>query len=117
MNDQNESMSHWRLLLEPSSAELLKEAESGDFRQVSRLGRLRERWGAGLAAAALELVAARRRAAVKFPSFPALVGDVAGVEQATGFLVAQHKAGRFSRLAPVIKTTLDLRVKPLKGFG
>ena len=100
MNDQNDSMPHWRRLLEPSSAELLKEAESGDFRQASRLERLRDRWGGGLAAAALELVAARRSGAAKFPSLPGLVGDVAGVEQATGFLVAQHKAARFSRLAP-----------------
>ena len=100
MNDQNDSMTHWLQLLDAASADLLKEAEAGDFRQVSRLGRLRERWGAGLAAAALELVAARRSAATKFPSLPGLVGDVAGVEQATGLLVAQHKAGRFSRLAP-----------------
>ena len=100
MNDQNDSMTYWRRLLEPASAELLKEAESGDFRQASRLERLRERWGGGLTAAALELVAARRSGAAKFPSLPALVGDVAGVEQATGFLVAQHKAARFSRLSP-----------------
>ena len=68
MNDQNDSMTHWRRLLEPSSAELLKEAESGDFRQASRLERLRDRWGGGLAAAALELVAARRSGAAKFLS-------------------------------------------------
>ena len=73
MNDQNDSMTLWHRLLEPSSAELLEEAESGDFRQVSRLERLRERWGAGLAAAALELVAARRSGAAKFPSPAALV--------------------------------------------
>lgn len=100
MNDQNDSITPWRRLLEPSSAELLKEAESGDFRQVSPVQRLRERWGAELAVAALELVAARRHGAAKFPAVPGLVGDVAGVEQATGLLVAGHKAERFSRLAP-----------------
>ena len=100
MNDQKSRIELWQRLLEPSSLELLEETAGGDPREVSWIQGLRERWGGELAAAALELAGARRRAVKKFPDFPGLVADIAGVEQATGALTAHHKAERFARLAP-----------------
>jgi len=100
MNEPETRIELWKRLLQPSSGELLAELETGDLHRISWLQALRESWGGELVSAALELVEARRRAAVKFPLQESLVADIAGVEQATGSLTASHKAERFKRLAP-----------------
>ena len=100
MNESETLIELWKRLLEPSSGELLAELEAGDLHRISWLQGLRESWGGELVSVALELVEARRRAAVKFPLGESLVADIAGVEQATGALTASHKAERFKRLAP-----------------
>jgi len=100
MNESETLIELWKRLLEPSSGELLAALETGDLHRISWLQALRESWGGELVSVALELVEARRRAAVKFPLRESLVADIAGVEQATGALTAGHKAERFKRLAP-----------------
>lgn len=100
MNESETRIELWRRLLQPSSGKLLAELEAGDLHRISWLQTLRESWGGELVSVALELVEARRRAAVKFPLQESLVADIAGVEQATGALTANHKAERFKRLAP-----------------
>lgn len=100
MNEPETRIGLWRRLIEPSSSELLAQAEAGDLSKLSWLQGLRESWGGELVSIALELVEARRRAAAKFPGQVNLVADIAGVEQATGALTAGHKARRFERLAP-----------------
>ena len=85
--------------------------------RVSQIGRLRKHHDAATVAVALDLVRARRKAAVKFaeagggalgatfdannepsvdPAAAGLILDPAGVEQATSTGVARHKAHRFA---------------------
>jgi len=61
---------------------------------------LRRLGDADLVRAAIELVSARRKASGKLRHADRIVADVAGVEQATGSDVAQHKAQRFAGLGP-----------------
>jgi hypothetical protein len=100
MNDTNDTLGLWQRLLEPGSADLLAAAGDIDPRNVASIERLRRDWPAELVAAALQLAAARRAARSKFPQANELIADVAGVEQATSHLVAEHKALRFQAIAP-----------------
>ena len=75
---------------------LLRAAGEVDAADVAAVERLRRGHAAESVAVALQLVAARRAAAVKFPGdAERLVADVAGVEQATSLAVARHKARRW----------------------
>ena len=65
MNEPETRIELWKRLLQPSSVELLAELEAGDLHRISWLQALRESWGGELVSVALELVEARRRAAVK----------------------------------------------------
>ena len=88
-------------------AELLRRAEAGDPTQVTQIARLRKRYATDEVAAALDLLAARRKAAAKFPDDAGrLIADPAGVEQATSRRVADHKAAQFRSAG--ITNVLDL---------
>lgn len=86
----------WRFLDTPAAAPLLRlaeEATPGDVRDVARLRRQAD---AEAATAALELAAARRKAAGKWPDDAwRIFADVPGIEMASSELAATHKAGRF----------------------
>ncbi|MEM8739829.1 MAG: hypothetical protein AAGG38_15310, partial [Planctomycetota bacterium] len=78
--------------------DLLAAADAIDPGRVADLARLRKHHPPDAVAVAVELLAARRKAAVKFPGLaPRLLADVPGVEQATPRHVADHKAQRFRR--------------------
>ena len=66
MNEPETRIELWKRLLQPSSGELLAELAAGDLHRISWLQALRESWGGELVSVGLELVEARRRAAVKF---------------------------------------------------
>lgn len=93
-------LSLWLNLLDPASRPLLEQAAATDPTDVASLARLRRSgWPAELVAAALDLIAARRKARAKFPSAglaDRLLADTQGVEQASSFAVAAHKARRFA---------------------
>ncbi|MEO1235618.1 MAG: hypothetical protein AAFX76_02395 [Planctomycetota bacterium] len=87
-------VSLWRRVL--ADVDLLREAAETDAERVASVSRLRKRHGAEEVAIALELTAARRKAAVKFPGHAGrMVADRAGAEQATSLAVARYKAERF----------------------
>lgn len=87
----------WRRVCEPRYAPLVEAA--GDADDAASIERLRRDWPSELVQVALQLAAARRKAATKFPDrADALVADPVGVEQATSQLVARHKAKRFAAL-------------------
>ena len=67
MNEPETRIELWKRLLQPSSGELLAELAAGDLHRISWLQALRESWGGELVSVGLELVEARRRAAVKQP--------------------------------------------------
>lgn len=101
-----EAMEAWKRLTEPGCAALIEAAAGCDAGNVSEIQRLRKDWPAELVRCALELVAARRKAAVKFPDRPDIVCDIPGVEQATSELVADHKARRFAEAG--VESLIDL---------
>ncbi len=75
---------------------LIREAAEVDATDVAAVGRLRRGYDAERVTVALELAAARRAAAVKFPGeAERIVADREGVEQATSLTVARHKARRW----------------------
>ncbi len=87
----------WRELTEPRHAELVAAAAGCDAHDPAQVQRLRRLADPPLATAALQLAAARRKAAAKFPDHAqTLLADAVGVEQATSRPVADHKAGRFA---------------------
>jgi len=104
----------WRELGEtPDPAGLLAAAAAADPRNPASVSRLRSLAGEGgraaaLAAAALELAEARRRAVRKFEGAADLWCDVAGVEQASGTLVARWKAERIRKILGAGAPILDL---------
>lgn len=78
-------------------APLMARAAAVDASDVSAVARLRRDYSATQVAVALELAAARRKAASKFGERAAtLVADVPGVEQASGASVAAYKARRLA---------------------
>lgn len=83
----------------PGGTDLLRDVTAlGPVPSVAAVARLRERHGAGRAAAALEIVAARRRAEPKFGERATeLFADLVGVEQASSLVIARNKAARFAR--------------------
>ena len=84
----------WRAVAD--DAALLQEAAEVDATDVAAVGRLRQNHDAERVAVALDLAAARRAAAVKFPdAAERIVADREGVEQATSLTVARHKARRW----------------------
>ena len=86
---------------------LLRAAGEVDAADVAAVVRLRRGHAAERVAVALQLVAARRAAAVKFPGeSERMVADVAGVEQATSLAVARHKARRWRDAG--VKRVVDL---------
>lgn len=98
-----EAPTAWGLLLEPVAAPLLGAVAAladPEAPSPAELTRLRRLGPAELVPYALELAAARRRAAHKLESAATLLADRAGVEQASGTRVARHKARRFAALAP-----------------
>jgi len=88
-------LGHWRRLVEPAAQPLLEHAAAIDPTDVSAVARLRRRWDKPLVDAALQLTAARRKAAGKFGErADRLVADPEGIEQASGATVARYKAQR-----------------------
>lgn len=76
---------------------LLTAAAACDPTDVASVSRLRKRYSAEQVAVALELCISRRKAEAKFPGRAAtLLADVPGIEQATAFTTATHKAQRYS---------------------
>ncbi len=100
----------WREVADgsPEMAALLEAVAAGDVTDAATLARLRDRWDPALLPVAIELVRARAKTRRKFPDAPDIVGDVAGVEQATGTVVARHKARRFAACLPAATPVFDL---------
>jgi len=94
--DDDHRVRVWERLLCKTREPLLREAAAIDPEDVKAIERLRRQWPQSLIAAALDLVAARRKAAEKFPHVEEIFADVAGIEQATSYQVAEHKAQRFA---------------------
>ena len=90
----------WRSLLTDDGARLVDEVEAFGAFDAATIDSLRSRWPADRVRAAIDLVTARRKAAVKFPDAAQLIADTEGVEQATAAPVAAHKAERFAALRP-----------------
>jgi hypothetical protein len=88
----------WERLMEPSNDALREAAGRVEVFDAAAIEGLRRHWPVELVAAAVELTLARRKARRKFPHADELVADVAGVEQATSHLVAEHKARRYAAL-------------------
>jgi len=86
----------WTRLLDAEAEPLLAAIGASDPSDPAHLAALRARWERPLVEAAIELSRARVRAARKFPLRDDLAVDVAGVEQATSAIVADHKARRFA---------------------
>jgi len=96
----------WRRLTDPDCGSLLATLSAApDPAYPSLIARLRKAWPAHLVTAGVDLVIARRKGAAKF-SFPDLLVDPVGMEQATSADVADHKARRFS--AAGVETVIDL---------
>jgi len=98
-----DALAVWRALMSPANAALLDAAAAVDASDVAQVARLRKRWSQELVRAALDLSAARRKAAAKFPAMAdRMVADAAGVEQASSMAVATHKAQRFAEQSRVL---------------
>jgi hypothetical protein len=100
MNESARDIETWHAVLSEQSASLVEVLSDEDSVTPAVIARLRRAWPAPLVRVALELTRARRKAARKFAGSASLVADVAGVEQATSELVADHKAARFAHLDP-----------------
>ena len=111
-------MRDWRDLsvwmeLAADGAEVLAQAEAALPLGATRaspavIARLRRAHDGAVVAAALELVAARRKARVKFPQAERLWCDLAGVEQASDARVAAWKAARMREVLGEDAEVLDL---------
>ncbi|MQY07554.1 class I SAM-dependent methyltransferase [Actinomadura macrotermitis] len=90
----------FRALLTPEGARVLAEAAGADVTEgglLATASRLRERYPAGLVAAALTQVRLRERARAKFGDDAArMFFTPAGLEQSTRSAVADHRARRFA---------------------
>src|SRR5437016_5312921 len=82
--------------------QLLTEAAALPPDRLTRLSRLRRRYPADMAAAAVELLELRRRARTKFTRAQAMWFTPEGLEQSTGETVAQYRAARFPAGMPVL---------------
>ncbi|MCK4872187.1 MAG: hypothetical protein KAS72_05645 [Phycisphaerales bacterium] len=100
MSSQRDAIAVWEELLAPACAPLRDEVAACDEITASAIQRWRTRWSTDVVHAAIELAAARVKAARKFPDRPDVVADVSGIEQATSQLIAEHKAERFAALRP-----------------
>lgn len=88
----------WRELVEGDHADLIAEAAAAGAGDVRAIAALRKRYPAALVTVAIELAAARRKAAAKWPeAADRLVADVAGIEMATPAVIAHHKARHLSQ--------------------
>ncbi len=85
----------WKELLAPARAALVERAAEAKPDDVRAIAALRKDASPALVTLALELAAARRKAASKLAEADRIVADVEGVEQATDRVVAAHKARRF----------------------
>ena len=94
--DEDPQVRLWERMLCKTRRPLLREAAEIDPEDVNAIERLRRSWPAQLVTSALDLAAARRKAAEKFPRPEEIVADVEGIEQATSHQVAEHKAQRFA---------------------
>ena len=94
----------WQRMGDPDLEPLLAAAASlgAPGIEPAQLERLRAVYGRDEVEIVLELTSARRKAAAKFSAFESLMCDVSGVEQASGDLVAQHKAARFQGVGAVL---------------
>lgn len=95
------TLSVWQQLVSPTCDALVQQAAAVDPSSgaaVAAITQLRTRYDADLVHAALQLAAARRKAEHKWPREVAaqLVADPTGVEMASSWLAAQHKATRFA---------------------
>lgn len=86
----------FRLLTTDAGAALLAEAEGVRAFGPAEIARLRRQAPAELAAAAVRLALARRKAAGKFEQAGRMWLEPVAVEQATAEPVARHKAARFA---------------------
>lgn len=77
-------------------------------RQLATLSRLRQSFEAEQAAGLLELALARERGVAKFSKSAAMFFTKSGLEQASGELVSQHRAKRFSQHLGNIGRIADL---------
>ena len=87
------TLDQWRRLL--ALPGLMEDASGVDPGSVADVAALRRLHDATLVGLALDLAAARRKAATKWPGRP-IVADPAGVEMATGATVGAHKARRLA---------------------
>ncbi len=94
MPDDHED--EFRLLTTEAGAALLAEAEAMRAFGPAEIARLRRQAPAELAAAAIRLTLARRKAAGKFEQAGRMWLEPVAVEQATAEPVARHKAARFA---------------------
>ncbi len=84
---------------------LIEAASAIDTNDAGAITHLRRKWSAELVRCAIELAEARRKAHDKFPAFAdRIMSDESGMEQATSFDIATHKARRFAdaKLAGVV---------------
>ncbi len=78
--------------------QLLSLAEACDAKDVSQVSKLRAKYDRQLLHLALDLTAARRKGAIKFPHRAAtLIADTVGLEQASSMMVGLHKAKRIKQ--------------------
>ncbi len=95
----------WQRMLEPECTALLAQArqcieKANQPDGVAAVAQLRKQHDADTVRIALQLAEARNRAAIKFPDHAdRLLADPEGIEQASSFQIAQHKAKRFAALA------------------
>jgi SAM-dependent methyltransferase len=85
-----------------AGAALLTEAASLPRDRLTRLERLRRRYPAEIATAAVELLELRLRARRKFAWADAMFFTPEGLEQSTGEEIARYRAGRFPADVPVL---------------
>lgn len=101
--------------------ELLAAIATSTLQDVASMAKLRKRWNRDEISIAAELVTARGRAKEKLSNANSLVSDIAGVQQATSTVIAQHKAKRFNGSANIIDMCSgigsDLRALPSCTVG
>ncbi len=91
-----------QFLSTPAGSELLAEAACLPPDLLVRLERLRRRYPAPLAAAAVQLLELRQRARSKFSRAEEMFLTPEGLEQSTGEAIARYRASRFPHEAPVL---------------
>ncbi|MEE9405539.1 MAG: class I SAM-dependent methyltransferase [Algisphaera sp.] len=87
-------LSHWQAAA--ANTDLLAQASLAKPGNINAIARLRRNHAHEHVAVALDLTRARDKAQIKFPACAnTLMADPAGVEQASSYAVATHKAQRF----------------------